>query len=291
MNIIDLVQGSDAWLEYRKNKITASDIATIMGLNPFKSEYRLFQEQMGAIEPPLENERMKRGRKLEPIARKLVNESLGSNYVPICAEHSLHNFLFCSVDGWDISRPISLLEIKCPSLENHLLDNKVPDYYYPQLQCQMYVFDVRSCYYVSYCPDHSTPLAIVEVHRDDSFCEKMVNAARVFYERRLNFDPPLPCGKDREAIYIKDEELIALSLKRLSLNQSITTLKNEMDSIDEKLKNLCIDQDIVIGNLRISKSIRRGSIDYESIEEIKFMDLEKYRKPSKEILSIREVKY
>src|SRR5512139_209904 len=39
------------WLQARKNLLTASDIASIFGANPWKSELALWAEKTGAIEP------------------------------------------------------------------------------------------------------------------------------------------------------------------------------------------------------------------------------------------------
>ena len=47
MAIVDLVQRSDAWFEWRKTGITASMIPVIMGLSPYQTPYRLWAELVG----------------------------------------------------------------------------------------------------------------------------------------------------------------------------------------------------------------------------------------------------
>ncbi len=46
MKIIDLEQGTPEWLEWRKNGIGSSDIATIMGANPYQTPYQLWEENL-----------------------------------------------------------------------------------------------------------------------------------------------------------------------------------------------------------------------------------------------------
>lgn len=54
-----------SWLEMRKQDVTASDIAAIAGLSPYKTALQVWAEKTGRSEGPQENEAMRRGRWLE----------------------------------------------------------------------------------------------------------------------------------------------------------------------------------------------------------------------------------
>lgn len=40
-----------AWLETRKNHVTASDVAAVMGMNPHKTRKKVFEEKVGLVQP------------------------------------------------------------------------------------------------------------------------------------------------------------------------------------------------------------------------------------------------
>ena len=51
------------WLEYRKSGIGSSEVATILGLNPFETPYQLWRRKIGLDEPKTETFAMKAGRR------------------------------------------------------------------------------------------------------------------------------------------------------------------------------------------------------------------------------------
>lgn len=60
-----------AWLEARRQGVTASEIAVIMGLSPWDSPYALYHRKLGILPGTRDNAAMERGRVLEPyIAEK-----------------------------------------------------------------------------------------------------------------------------------------------------------------------------------------------------------------------------
>lgn len=289
MKIVNVVQGSPEWLEYRKMKICASDIASIMGMNPFKSPWKCYQEKTGSY-TPFVSDAMRRGVELEPVARARINEVLEEHYAPLCIEHEI-GWMFASLDGYSAKAQVPIIEIKCPGVETHRIacDDKVPHMYYPQLQFQMYVADVDCAYYCSYMPEDLTPLAIVLVKRDDEFCERMSKEAAAFFLCLLQFDPPERSEKDKEPRKIEDVSWVKIAQERINLSKNIALLESQRDEIDKAIKDFCDGETCIMGSLKITKSERKGSIDYDAIPELKGVDKEKYRKPNSEMWSIREI--
>ena len=53
------------WLEHRKSGIGSSEVASILGLNPFETPYQLWRRKMWFDAPPDETFAMKAGHYLE----------------------------------------------------------------------------------------------------------------------------------------------------------------------------------------------------------------------------------
>ena len=60
-------QAHQAWLESRKLGVSGSDIACIMGANPYKSEDALLLDKLGVGKPFTGNAATRAGQRLEPM--------------------------------------------------------------------------------------------------------------------------------------------------------------------------------------------------------------------------------
>ena len=67
----------EAWEKLRMQGIGGSDVAVIMGYNPWKKPYELYCEKVGLIEPEdlSDNEAVEWGVELEPIVAKKFSEN------------------------------------------------------------------------------------------------------------------------------------------------------------------------------------------------------------------------
>ena len=63
-----LQQGTQEWLDWRKERIGASDTPCIMGVG-FKTPFQLWQVKTGRVPPDPQNYAMQRGNELEFGAR------------------------------------------------------------------------------------------------------------------------------------------------------------------------------------------------------------------------------
>ncbi|MDV3198394.1 MAG: YqaJ viral recombinase family protein [Vigna little leaf phytoplasma] len=180
MQYSNLEQNSKDWHEHRKNYINASEVAAIMGLNPFESKKKIFKRKLFE-EKVEENGAMRHGRRLEPEARKFFNETNKIQFKPMVF---VKNFISASLDGW-YENNRSVLEIKCPitcntqTWNNFFLHDKIPMFYYAQVQAQLYCSEGIKVFFFVY---HTYQKAKVkEILRDDVFIEKMYYECNVFY--------------------------------------------------------------------------------------------------------------
>lgn len=268
----DLEQGSDEWLALRKTKITATDASVIMGVNPWKTISQLYKEKKSEARPTPPNERMKRGTELEPVARDLFNAKTGYRMIPKVV---VKEWAMASLDG--INSCNEILEVKCPGENDHALaiSGKIPDYYFPQLQHQMYVCNSDRVFYYSF--DGVDGVGVV-VRRDEKYIEKMVKEELKFLECLNTNTPPEPA--ENEYIERTDDIWKQYALRWKHLNQAIKTLQTEEEELRAQLIQLSGGSSARGADISLCKVLRKGNIEYTKIPILKGMDLEEFRKPS-----------
>lgn len=268
-------QGTAEWLEFRKNKIGASDAPVIMGVSPWKTPYQLWLEKCGALEPTV-NKSMKRGTLMEQEARNQFINYIGVDVFPSVETHDEHKWMIASLDGRDIDKKI-IVEIKCPGKEDHnlALEGKIPEKYYPQLQHQMCVCNVDKMFYYSY--DGSKGVCI-EVERNNYYIAKMLEEETKFHEYIVSFYPP-PLSDD-DFIEREDDEWENIALQWREVNQELKELKSREDDLRKKLIWLAGERNTKGSGVKLNRIVRRGLVDYKKIEELQDVDLELFRKPN-----------
>jgi len=264
------VQGSAEWLAYRRGRIGASEAAAVLGIDPWTTPLMLFNKKLSGEEFQ-GNEDTRRGHELEPFVRRMISEQYFRKYEPVVIENPKYNFAFASLDGWDADADIPLMEIKCPRKHSHVL----PDHHLMQLQWQMMVSEAKEAIYVSYDGQEIVELI---VKRDDLLIEKLAEAGKAFYNRLGSFDPPDPID-GRDIVVLDDPEAVneANEYERACFEEKMATDKKE--KLREKLIERAAGRSIKAGDLKITKVIRKGNVDYSSIPALQNLDLELYRKP------------
>lgn len=78
MQFVELDQRTDAWFEWRKNGITASESPVIVGLSPYQTPWRLWAEKTGFMERPdlSKNPNVQRGVLLEDAVRERIAQDM-----------------------------------------------------------------------------------------------------------------------------------------------------------------------------------------------------------------------
>lgn len=83
MNNVTIIrpQNHDEWLEVRKSGIGSSEVATIVGLNPYETPYQLWRRKCGTIPPTEENTAMRMGHELEETVARLWSTHTGIDII------------------------------------------------------------------------------------------------------------------------------------------------------------------------------------------------------------------
>lgn len=71
----------EEWLEVRKSGIGSSEVATIVGLNPWETQYQLWRRKLGIDEPKEENFAMKAGHYLEDAVSRFWSDETGREII------------------------------------------------------------------------------------------------------------------------------------------------------------------------------------------------------------------
>ena len=187
----EVEQGTDAWLELRKGKVTASRVTDVMaktktGVSASRGNYLIelaLQRVTGVIEPSYTNDAMAYGTANEQTARTAfeVAHNVFVDQVAFVDHPTIKNF-GCSPDGIVGD---SLLEIKCPyqsAIHWSYFKDGCPSKYYTQIQAQMSCTGAKSVWFVSYdgrMPPRSQ-LYIEEVMREEEFIKKLEDEVKQF---------------------------------------------------------------------------------------------------------------
>lgn len=216
-------QKSKEWFKQRKGKLTASDVATALGLNPNSSILEVFLKKCGYSEEFTGNVYTLHGQKFETEAIEkycyLLNktnhefgligyEALSGyyddeitgekKYDPIRdirtnkeiqekiskTDDKVLHFLAGSPDGIavdnDCEEDLVMLEVKCP-YSRKIEHGKCPVYYYPQIQLNLFILDLKLADYIEYVPANITPhfhekpiMNIVRIHRNEKWLNEMI---------------------------------------------------------------------------------------------------------------------
>jgi len=269
--------GSQEWLDARRNLITATDAAVILGVSPWKTRLQLYYDKVnGSVTE--QTAAMKRGLDLEPEARKAFENMTGEFVCPEFRIHPELKWMGASFDG--INDSGVLVEIKCPGSDDHkcALDKRIPDKYVPQLQHQMYVAGIWKAYYFSYRPTDSNPCALVMTTADKKFQDKMVDDEKAFWDMVQSKTPP--DAEDRDILIREDRVWLMMEEELLGLIHKVDALSERKEELRKKMIEMCENRPTRGYRLKFNPVMTKGSVDYSKIEALNGVDLEPFRKAS-----------
>lgn len=269
-------QGSAEWHALRKKHITATDASIIMKSNHWKTPVQLYNEKISNEPPTPPNDAMKRGTDLEPIARELFEIQTGIEMKPSVV---VKEWAMASLDGMSYNEDL-ILEIKCPGPKDHAiaLKGKVPDHYYPQLQHQMYVTDLKEVFYYSF--DGIDGVTVV-VKRDDDYIEKMLEKEKAFYECLVTLTPP-EMSDDDYVNFNEDEVWASYVSMHKNFSDQIKYLEKKKDDVKAQMIELSNGFNSKGNGATLTYVTTKGRVSYDKVPQLQGIDLEQYREPSRQ---------
>ena len=251
----------EQWLEWRRNGVGGSDAPSIMGRG-YSTPLQKYEEKVFNKEKK-ENWAMKGGKRDEPQARRDFEDLIGYRMAPINVENAKHRWYHASLDGM-CQHGERVVEIKKTSKEDHLtvLSGKVPEQYIDQCQHIMKALDKPWMYFYSSPCDESVDGKILEVGRDFAYTDlELFPAEEKFWNMVLNKEAPPLSDKDyadmnRSKLWKK------AASKWQKIQHVLKALEIEEKELRGELITLAKDRNAEGFNVRLTKSISKGAIDY-----------------------------
>jgi putative phage-type endonuclease len=230
-------QNTSDWHRWRRKGIGASEMASVIGISPYKTPYQLWEEKTGRLPDDGSDTHwgMKRGLELEPKARATFELEYGLDMAPVCRESEKYPWLRASLDGW-CEEEKAILEIKClgrTGLQEASL-GEIPEHYMYQLAHQIAVMDAKRVYY--YVFDGEKGLCIEKDSSEfKNYISKLLKAGAKFWDYvKRDVAPPFN-KKDFKAITIKGKKKHFENLKICKanlINAVRELLKAEQKALD-----------------------------------------------------------
>lgn len=286
---IDLVQGSEAWLAYRKSRVGASDVVSIAEVDgAYKSRTDVLNEKLGLVEPVLtdfQKQLFASGATWEITVRDFLN-SQGRSFTPAVYQVADQPCFFASLDGIDPTGD-QVLEIKSTKRQDFLesvIGGLVPGIWSYQCQWQMYVCGASSALLA--CVNSETgAIQTVDIKRDDQMIAFLVDCANQFLADLTSGVRPYQVVENAEMLRIAELKKATKEAQKI-----IDLYEAEMKATAEGLLHKFKATKIEGYGISVTMQERAGNVDYSQIEALKGIDLDAYRKPSTKFPKITEVK-
>ncbi len=196
-------QRSEEWFAQRHTKLTSSDAATALNINPYSKPYELLFKKCGYdIKPFVGNIATLHGQRYEDTAIELycrITGRVNYNFGLICYTdvnkelenyNTEYDFLAGSPDGivesiYDPNEEPILLEVKCP-YRRKIKDGHIPEYYYPQVQLNLFICDLNIADFIEYCPK-TNKLNIVSIAKDLNWINNNIITLINFWKNVIHY--------------------------------------------------------------------------------------------------------
>ena len=286
MKEIQLQQGSSEWLEYRKNGIGASEVASIAGIEgAFKTRQQILEEKLGAVAPVSAHlqKLFAEGHEWERVVRENMNAA-GWKFEPAVCVADWNDRLFASLDGLDRERQI-ILEVKSVSTEDRFFQyaEKVPAHYYVQCQWQMLITGLKGVHLV-FVYDGNVKTTIITPDANDQ--KYLQNAADTFLKELDAIkagDLPSPI----KALASPDMTRLAfLKAQEKEMQIQIDMVTEEIKYLAEKVLKENDARKVESESVTVEWVEREGSVDYKKIPELEKIDLNQYRKKGTKYIKV-----
>lgn len=288
-------QRSKEWFEQRKERITGSNVGAILGLSPYKKPADVMREMVRAYHDAERefkgNPATEWGTHNEPGATKQMEMLHLDQPVQECGLfiHPEHDWLAASPDGLIGDRGVA--EIKCPYGQR---DKTAPlfktleeqPHYMAQTQIEMACASRDYVEFYQWAPYGDS---IETDHLNQQWLDENIPKLKEFYDAYL-IEREMPNAlrylepKHKEQ---SDRLIVEIANEYKSIGETIKKLETKKKDLLAELVERCGERDSEINGHKLTKVVRKGSVSYAKIPELKGVDLEQYRGNASEYWSFK----
>lgn len=299
---VDVVQGTQAWLDWRTPKVTASDMPAILGLSPYKTPWQCWGEKVGLLNPPDldKNPHVRRGKMREDVARQFAEKHMGDVLMPVCAQYAAWPTFAASLDGLSFDAKPVEIKAPCEKVYAEIKQNGTASntylMYEAQVHAQCLVCGANEGYLVFYL--ESQPALIFTITLSPQRHAEILSTAKAFWDQVQTKTPPsVDPERDWFIPSTGDERFRweAASDSWSDIQMQINDLENKIDALKSDKQQYQQELITIMGNFKHSDYsgvkatlfFKRGSIDYQQFLETRFPDqdfsneIEAFRKSGK----------
>lgn len=286
MTVEQAASDHEAWEKLRMSGIGGSDVAVIMGHNPWKKPYELYCEKVGLIEPEdlSDNEAVEWGIELEPSVAKKFCEKTGKKvkrWGTVCNPST--PWQMANFDRLIVGEECGL-ECKTANAfkKEEWEGDSVPDAYYCQCQWYMALSDFNSWWIA--CLIGGQHFEYKLIPRNDAFIAEMLEQVTDFWENHvLAKVPPEIDGSESSSetlkkVYPQSNSVeIALTesaldiIKHLDeLDKTLAIIKEQQEQDKNQLKLMLGDNEVgIVGDRKVTWKTQkcRTTIDSKKLQK------------------------
>jgi putative phage-type endonuclease len=191
----------------RTKGIGGTDIAAIVGLNPWKSAIDVYMEKLGLTEPQEDNDNLWWGREMEPILQKRYEQETGLTVLPFNSEFHILDKIK-NITPWYVGTPDGMIL----DSNNHIWmgvdykttgssyksdwgepgSDEVPPYYHTQAMWYMGLTGARWWDIAVLFMGARREFRIYRINRDDELIATLIEKGKDFWENHVLSQVPPP---------------------------------------------------------------------------------------------------
>jgi putative phage-type endonuclease len=280
--IIQLKQGGQAWLDYRRTMRNASETAAVLGESPWTSPYQLWLQKTGRSVVAT-TAAMRHGTDMEPVARAAYEAQTRQIMQPLVLQDGAYS---ASLDGMNLEGDL-IVEIKVPykgrdsALWKEAAAGHVPGHYWLQVQHQLMVAGALLAH-VWVFDGHDGLL--IPVERDEAAMERIRQGWDVF-QTYLDSDTPPPL-MDADAVIREDDAWSVAARAFSEAKAAADSADAVLAQVREALVKLAQHPKETGGGVSVTRFWKAGAVAYAKVPALQGLDLSAYRGKSREELRI-----
>lgn len=276
---------NEEWLDIRKKSIGGSEIAAVIGMNRWKTQFAVWAEKTGRIDSSVQqSESMYWGIVMESILRQEFSKRTGyavkeAHYIFASIDNP---FMTANIDGYvDLGNgEYAVLEIKTAGnyAESDWNDG-CPIEYFCQVQHYLYITGMKKAFIAVLIGGNQ--FKYLEINRDEDTIQTIICCAKQFWNLVQTDIPPAVTDKDNSILSTLYPTAKAVTVKMpkeykdvlrqyTEAKQAIEVAKKAKEEAEAKLKVFMKDSDTaVIDGYKISwKSSDRKALSADKVKAL-----------------------